>query len=55
VQRFYNESTLDRRVIKRSPSGGALHPIESYIVACRVEGVPAAVSSRSSFRFIPKP
>jgi SagB-type dehydrogenase family enzyme len=43
VQRYYNASVLDRRVIKRSPSGGARHPIEAYVVAVDIEGVVPAV------------
>jgi SagB-type dehydrogenase family enzyme len=41
--RFYNDSRLDARVIKTSPSGGARHPIEVYVVAQRVEGIPPGV------------
>ena len=41
--RFYNGSRLDVRVVKTSPSGGARHPIEVYVVAQRVEGIPPGI------------
>lgn len=43
MTRYYNKSKLDRRIIKRSPSGGARHPIEVYPVALRVRGVLPAI------------
>jgi SagB-type dehydrogenase family enzyme len=39
---YYNESMLDRRIVKRAPSGGARHPIEVYPIVLRVDGVEAA-------------
>lgn len=42
-QRFLNESRLDRRVIKTSPSGGARHPIEIYPIVQRVRNVEAGI------------
>ena len=41
--RYYNDSQLDARIIKSSPSGGARHPIEVYVVAQRVEGVSPGI------------
>jgi len=41
--RYFNESRLDRRVVKTSPSGGARHPIEVYPIVQRVDGVPAGI------------
>jgi SagB-type dehydrogenase family enzyme len=39
MTRYYNDSVLDRRIIKRSPSGGARHPIEVYPIVLRVDGL----------------
>lgn len=41
--RFYNDSQLDRRIIKTSPSGGARHPVEVYPVVQRVQGVESGL------------
>lgn len=43
MTRYYNESVLDRRVIKTSPSGGARHPIELYAIVQSVRSVPAGI------------
>jgi SagB-type dehydrogenase family enzyme len=43
MTRFYNESVLDRRVIKTSPSGGARHPVELYAIVQNVRSVPAGI------------
>ena len=39
MTRYFDQSRLDRRVIKTSPSGGARHPIEVYPVIQRVRDV----------------
>jgi SagB-type dehydrogenase family enzyme len=40
VQGWLRAPGLGRLPLKTSPSGGALHPIEAYVVALRVAGVP---------------
>lgn len=42
-QRYYNNSRLDRRIIRTSPSGGARHPIEAYVVVQRVRGLRSGI------------
>lgn len=37
--RYFNDSVLDRRIIKTSPSGGARHPIEVYPIVQRVKSI----------------
>jgi SagB-type dehydrogenase family enzyme len=39
IQGWADIPKLGRAAIKTSPSGGGLHPIEAYVVACRVEGL----------------
>ncbi|MDB5223382.1 MAG: SagB-type dehydrogenase protein [Chitinophagaceae bacterium] len=55
---FYNDSVLDRRIIKTSPSGGARHPIEVYPVVRNVTGIPKAIYhfevETNSLRYINK-
>jgi SagB-type dehydrogenase family enzyme len=43
MTRYYNESVLDRRIIKTSPSGGARHPVELYIIIQNVRSVPRGI------------
>jgi len=40
VQRWFRLPGLGRLPLKTSPSGGALHPIEAYVLALRVAGLP---------------
>ena len=40
MTRYYNESALDKRIIKTSPSGGARHPLEAYCAVQNVRGIP---------------
>lgn len=39
VQRWVNLGTLGRVMLRTSPSGGARHPIEAYVLARNVEGL----------------
>lgn len=34
---------IGRAAMKTSPSGGALHPIEAYVVTCRVQGLASGI------------
>lgn len=43
MTRFYNESVLDKRIIRTSPSGGARHPVELYAIVQNVRSVPAGI------------
>lgn len=43
MTRFYNESLLDKRIIKTSPSGGARHPVEAYCAVQNVRGIRPGV------------
>lgn len=43
MQQYFNESQLDRRVLKTSPSGGSRHPIEVYPVVQRVSGAAPGI------------
>jgi SagB-type dehydrogenase family enzyme len=43
MTRFYNESILDKRIIKTSPSGGARHPIEVYPIIRGVQGIAQGI------------
>ncbi len=43
MTRYFNESRLDRRILKTSPSGGARHVIEVYPVVQRVEGLEPGI------------
>ncbi|HSF14509.1 MAG TPA: SagB/ThcOx family dehydrogenase [Vicinamibacteria bacterium] len=43
IQRWVDLGELGRAPLKTSPSGGARHPIEAYVVARRVEGVEAGL------------
>jgi SagB-type dehydrogenase family enzyme len=36
---FIDDSMIDRRILKTSPSGGARHPLETYILVQGVKGV----------------
>ncbi len=40
VQRWFQLPTLGRVALKTAPSGGSLHPIEVYVLARRVRGLP---------------
>lgn len=40
VQRWIKARGLGSFALKTSPSGGALHPIEAYVLALRVSGLP---------------
>jgi SagB-type dehydrogenase family enzyme len=40
VQRWLDAPGIGRYALKTSPSGGALQPIEAYVLAARVSGVP---------------
>ena len=40
VQRWLDSPGVGRHALKTSPSGGALHPIEAYVLAARVSGLP---------------
>ncbi len=40
VQRWVELSGIGKVALKTSPSGGARHPIECYVLALRVEGLP---------------
>lgn len=40
VQRWGRAGTGERVAFKTSPSGGALNPLEAYVLALRVEGLP---------------
>ncbi|SEW43949.1 SagB-type dehydrogenase domain-containing protein [Chitinophaga sp. YR573] len=40
---FYNDSKIDKRIIKTSPSGGARHPIEMYAFVRNVASIAPAV------------
>lgn len=42
-QRYYNNSRLDRRIIRTSPSGGARHPIEAYAVIQSVRNLQSGI------------
>ena len=43
VQRWATVAGQGRVVLKTSPSAGARHPIEAYVIAARVSGLPAGV------------
>ncbi|HXZ42199.1 MAG TPA: SagB family peptide dehydrogenase [Terriglobales bacterium] len=43
VQRWVKLPGLGSVALKTSPSGGALHPIEAYILALRVDGLPSGL------------
>jgi len=43
VQAWEDVATVGRLAQKTSPSGGALHPCEAYVVATRVEGVAPGI------------
>ncbi len=43
VQAWEEVPTIGRLAQKTSPSGGALHPSEAYVMARRVEGVPPGI------------
>lgn len=43
VQRWFDFYDLGKLAIKTSPSGGARHPIEAYVVARRVKGLKPGV------------
>lgn len=43
MTQYYNESVLDKRIIKTSPSGGARHPVEAYVMVKNVEAIPAGI------------
>lgn len=43
VQRWFRLPTLGRVALKTAPSGGSLHPIEVYVLARRVRGLPAGL------------
>lgn len=43
VQHWYEVPGVGRLALKTSPSGGALHPIEVYVLALRVAGLPRGV------------
>ena len=40
VQRWLESPGIGRHALKTSPSGGALHPIEAYVLAGRISGLP---------------
>jgi SagB-type dehydrogenase family enzyme len=40
VQRWLKAPGIGRYALKTSPSGGALHPIEAYVLSLRVTGLP---------------
>lgn len=50
VQGWLRAPGLGRLPLKTSPSGGALHPIEAYVVALRVAGVPRGLYHYDSRR-----
>ena len=43
VQRWLDLGALGRAPLKSSPSGGARHPIEAYVVARRIDGLASGV------------
>jgi SagB-type dehydrogenase family enzyme len=43
VQGWLHLGALGRAPLKTSPSGGARHPVEAYVVARRVKGLPAGL------------
>jgi len=43
VQAWCHIEGFGRVAMKTSPSGGAQHPIEAYVIAVRVDGVPAGI------------
>jgi SagB-type dehydrogenase family enzyme len=43
VQHWIKAPGIGRYALKTSPSGGALHPIEAYVVATRVKGLPRGI------------
>lgn len=43
VQRWLDVPPLGRLALKTSPSGGARHPIELYVLALRVAGLPGGI------------
>jgi len=43
VQKFVDVPQLGSIAVKTSPSGGALHPIEAYVLARNVENLPAGL------------
>jgi SagB-type dehydrogenase family enzyme len=43
LKKYYNNSRLDQRIIKTSPSGGARHPIETYVIARNVTSIKKGV------------
>ncbi|MGH9793392.1 MAG: SagB family peptide dehydrogenase, partial [Candidatus Acidiferrales bacterium] len=43
VQRWLDVPPLGRLALKTSPSGGARHPIELYVLALRVAGLPRGI------------
>lgn len=43
MTRYYNDSVLDKRIIKTSPSGGARHPIEVYPIIRNVQGIDPGI------------
>lgn len=40
IQRWVRVPGLGRAALKTSPSGGCLHPVEAYVLAQRVKGLP---------------
>jgi SagB-type dehydrogenase family enzyme len=42
-QQYFNNSALDQRVIKTSPSGGARHPLEAYLILRSVSGIKPGI------------
>lgn len=40
VQRWLESPGIGRHALKTSPSGGALHPIEAYVLVGRITGLP---------------
>jgi len=50
VQRWLRVRGLGRFALKTSPSGGALHPIEVYVVARRVAGLPPGLYHYAAHR-----
>jgi SagB-type dehydrogenase family enzyme len=43
IQKFVDVPKLGKIAVKTSPSGGALHPIEAYVLARNVEKLPAGL------------
>ena len=43
VTGFVDEPILGRLPVKTSPSGGARHPVEVYVLALRVSGIPSGL------------